>query len=167
MGAGKSKIGPVLASKFACPFHDLDKMIEQEAGKKISDIFQQEGEAHFRQLESQMIEQLALEEVKAVIALGGGALVLEINKSIAESSGMIVYLKSNPQAILERIKNSKKRPLLDIPRDEHFEDNLLKMIENLLGKRKEIYESAHLIFERDNYEYDRAAEMIYQKIIKL
>ena len=167
MGAGKSKIGPVLASKFACPFHDADKIIEQEAGKNINDIFQQKGEAHFRQLESQMIERLASGKVKSVIALGGGALISGKNRSLAENSGTVVYLKSSPQSILNRVKDSKKRPLLNIPRDQHFEQNLLKMIEEMLDKRKEIYESAHLIFERDDYEFDDAAEMIYQKIIKL
>ena len=68
---------------------------------------------------------------------------------------------------MERVKNSKKRPLLNIPRDENFEENLLKMITDLLVERKEIYESADLIFERDSFEYQDAAEHLYQEILKL
>ena len=167
MGAGKSKIGPVLAAKLACPFYDLDKIIEQESGRTISEIFQQDGESTFRKLESDIIERLASEKVKSVIALGGGALVSLKNRLIAESSGVVVYLRSSPSAILERVKDSKKRPLLDIPRDAHFEKNLFKMIKDLLGKRKEIYESADLIFDRDDFEYQDAADRLYQEIVKL
>jgi shikimate kinase len=166
MGAGKSKIGPVLAGRLACPFYDSDRMIEQQAGKKVSDIFQQDGEAEFRKWESRVIERLAAEKVKSVIALGGGALLSEKNRAQARQSGIIIYVKSSPHKILERVKDSKKRPLLNIPKDKNFEDNLLKMIKDLLTKRQEIYESADLIFERDDFEYQEAAEHLYQEIIK-
>jgi len=166
MGAGKSKIGPLLATKFACPFYDLDKIIEQEAGKRITEVFQDDGEEVFRGLESDILERLASGKVKSVIALGGGALVSDKNRSITEKSGIIIYLKSSPSAILGRVKDSQKRPLLSIPRDEHFEENLLKMIKSLLEKRKDIYESADLIFDRDDFEYEDAADRLYQEIIK-
>lgn len=164
MGAGKSKIGPVLAGKFACPFYDCDKLIELETGKKIGDIFNEQGEAYFRQLESRMLEKLAAQNEKSVIALGGGALVDDKNRMIAESKGTVIYIKSSPQSILERVKNSKKRPLLDIPRDETFEKNLLNKIIEMLDKRKAIYESADIVFERDGFEFDEAGEIIYQKL---
>lgn len=166
MGAGKSKIGPVLAVKFACPFYDTDKLIEIETGKKISEIFQDEGEEKFRQLESRLIKRLASQELKSVIALGGGALTISSNISIVRDSGIIIYLKSSPRAIFERVKNSKKRPLLNIPRDENFEKNLLNMITDMLEKRKNSYETADIIFDRDSYEYNKAADLIYQDIIK-
>ena len=134
MGAGKSKIGPCLAQRFACPFHDSDKIIEIQTGKKISEIFKEDGEQVFRDLESKVLESLAADDIKAVIALGGGALVSDRNKSLAEKNGIIVYVKSSPNAIMSRIKNSKKRPLLNIPQDEHFEANLFKMINILLKK---------------------------------
>ena len=167
MGAGKSKIGPLLAARFACSFYDSDKLIEQEAGKSINDIFSEDGEEIFRKLESMVIEKLSKEDVKSVIALGGGALVSDKNRAVAEKSGTIVYLKSDPRAILERIKHSEKRPLLNIARDENFEQNLLKMIIDLLARRKAIYEKADLIFDRDPYEYTDAAAQLYEELIIL
>lgn len=166
MGAGKSKIGPILAVKFACPFYDTDKLVEMETGKNISDIFRDEGEEQFRQLESRMIRQLAYQKTKSVIALGGGALTFNDNNSIARDSGIIVYVKSSPRAIFERVKNSKKRPLLNVARDENFDQNLIKMITDLLERRKKIYESADIIFNRDSYDYEQAADLIYRDILK-
>ena len=126
-----------------------------------------DGEDTFRHLESAILERLVSEKVKSVIALGGGALVSEKNRALAQNSGIVVYIKSHPEAIFKRVKDSKKRPLLNIPRDEHFEENLLKMINELLEKRKKIYETADLIFDRDRYEYQDAAEHLYQELIHL
>ena len=167
MGAGKSKIGPLLASKFSCPFYDSDTLIEQKAGKRVHSIFSEDGEEVFRKMESSVIERLARENVKSVIALGGGALISEKNRTMAAENGIIVYLKSDPRAILNRIKHSRKRPLLNIAQDENFEQNLLKMIQDLLAKRKAIYEKADLIFDRDPYEYTDAAVHLYQELANL
>lgn len=166
MGAGKSRIGPLLAELMNCPFYDTDKLIEKSVGKKIAKIFKDEGEAFFRKLESEKIIELAAKKDKAVISLGGGALTYPQNKTLAEKAGIVVYLNSSAEVIFNRVKHTKKRPLLNVPRDENFEENLLKRIKELLDARKEIYESAHIIVQRDNHEPSEIAETIRREILK-
>lgn len=165
MGAGKSKVCPFLADLLERSCYDLDKLIEQKVGKKVLEIFEQDGEAAFRKLESEAINELALNKTKAVISLGGGALTIPENKQIIEKSGLVIYLKSSPELIFERVKNSTKRPLLNIERDENFERNLLKKIKELLADRKEIYESADIIIERDHLLPKEVAKKIYKEIV--
>lgn len=164
MGAGKSRIGPILASLLECPFYDTDKLIEQRAGKKISQIFNDDGEQLFRKLESDMIREVSAKEEKAVVSLGGGALTIPSNKISVEKKGIIIYLKSAPQVILQRIKHSSKRPLLNVPKDADFEKNMLKRITEMLEERKEIYESADIIISRDEGEPDQIARLIFQEL---
>ncbi len=160
MGAGKSKIGPLVAERLNCPFFDTDKIIEQGAGKKIIDIFNEDGEAAFRKIEHSVLLQLIKTNSRSVIALGGGALVNPENKKLADKSGSIVYIKSSPQEIFKRVKHTSKRPLLRVERDENFEFNLVQKIEALLKERKSVYESAEIIIERDGFEPPQVAEMI-------
>ena len=164
MGAGKSRIGPLLAKELDCPFFDTDKIIEQHSNKKIHEIFEQEGEMVFRKREQAVLAQLAGQESKSVIAVGGGALVNQENKNIAEKSGVIVYIKSSPDAIFERVKHTSRRPLLNVDRDENFESNLKKRITELLASRKEIYEDADIIIDRDGLEADQVCQKILERL---
>ena len=77
MGAGKSRIGPLLGEILKCRFFDTDKLIEQQSGKKINKIFEEDGEEAFRKLENKMILELSEMTDRAVIALGGGALTVD------------------------------------------------------------------------------------------
>lgn len=164
MGAGKSKVGPLLADLLGCSWFDIDKLIEQKTGKKVSEIFELHGESVFRKMESDTIKEMVLNKTPCVISLGGGALTDPENKKIAEQQGIVVYLKSSPEIIFERVKNSTKRPLLNIERDENFEKNLLKRIKEMLDDRKEMYESAHLIINRDNLKPSQVADNIYKEL---
>jgi len=167
MGAGKSRIGPYLAKLFACSFYDTDKVIQKNVGKKVDEIFEDSGEEEFRRLESETIKLLSDKKEKSVIALGGGALINPQNKSLVESHGLVIYIKVLPQVIFERVKNSTKRPLLNIERDENFEQNLIKKINEMMEERKEVYESAHITVNRNNLGPEQVAEKIYEEINKL
>jgi shikimate kinase len=92
-GAGKSTVGKLLAEMRGSPFLDLDLEIERFAGKSIPAIFQSEGEAHFRRLESLCLQD-ALSLSEGVIALGGGALESERNLELLKENGALVYLQS-------------------------------------------------------------------------
>ena len=164
MGAGKSKIGPIAANRLNCTFYDSDEIIEEACGKKIFEIFNDEGEDVFRKREQAVIFQLIEKDIASVIALGGGALNNKQTKEKVEKSGIVVYLKSSPQAIFDRIKHTTKRPLLQIDRDENFETNLLTKISDLLNRRRAIYESAHIIIERDGLEPDQVVDVILEKL---
>jgi shikimate kinase len=167
MGAGKSKIGPRLAEKLKYPFFDTDKIIEQATAKKINDIFNDEGEAIFRKMEHAVFAQLIHANPHAVIALGGGAFINPDNKKLADKFGLTMYIKSSPQHIFERVKKSSKRPLLQVERDENFEANLLAKIDKLLNERREIYESAPIIIERDGFEPPEIVKMILKELSNL
>jgi len=167
MGAGKSKIGPLVAEKLSCSFFDTDTIIEKETGNKINDIFETHGEGVFRKMEHAVLYQLVSENEKAVIALGGGALINPDNKKLVTLNGITIYLKSSPKEIFKRVKDSSKRPLLNVERDNNFEKNLLNKIESLLEERKDIYESAQIIIERDGFEPAQVAEMILKELTSL
>ena len=165
MGAGKSKIGRQLARLMNCAFIDTDKIIESENRRTIKEIFSAQGESAFRLLEEGVVQRLRYFTGAAVISLGGGALMSEDNRRAVRLSGWVVYIESAPQAILQRVKHTQKRPLLNnLPDDTNTESALLQRIEELLAIRRPVYEQADLIFPRDNYEWPEAAQLIHQRI---
>lgn len=114
MGSGKSTVGRQLASDLGMQFVDLDAQIEKEAGKKISEIFAEKGEAHFRTLETEMAKKLA-DGTGYVISTGGGTAENEENIRALRQSGVVVYLRISPSIALFRLRNDKKRPMLQAP----------------------------------------------------
>ena len=104
-GSGKSTIGQKLADHLWQKFADTDQLIMKKAGKTIAEIFQQDGEARFRELESEVIKEVTqLQE--HVIALGGGAPLREENRRTIKDAGhRVIYLKCEPSELLKRIRN--------------------------------------------------------------
>ncbi len=165
MGAGKSKIGRELARLMHFPFIDTDKIIESESRRTIKEIFSQQGEAAFRQMEQKVVQRMMYFPRAAVISLGGGALMNEDSRRAVQASGWAVYIESAPQAILQRVKHTEKRPLLnDLPAGTDAEAALLQRIGELLTIRRPVYEQADIIFQRDAYEWQEAAENIYRQL---
>ena len=110
MGSGKSSIGFLVAKKLQLNFIDIDNEIEKKLGKKITDIFEENGEDFFRKIE----EKITLKKLKlksSVISLGGGAFTnRNIRKEVLKNH-LSFRLNWNNKILLDRIKNSKKRPL--------------------------------------------------------
>jgi len=149
MGAGKSRIGRELSLQIDRPFYDSDKWIEEREGKSVKEIFDQLGELYFRQKEKEAIRQLSAIETPAVIALGGGAILDKENRILLNKSGTIIYIKSSPESIFERVRHNTKRPLLKIDGDENFEQSLLERIRQLLDERDALYKQADIVIDRD------------------
>jgi shikimate kinase len=109
MGAGKSTVGRRLAKKLGWKFIDLDAEIERREGRAIAEIFRENGEAYFRN-----IERLCLKDVsssrKSVIALGGGAYMDAENRDVAEKTGLTVWLKVSFSKLVHRVKIDGTRP---------------------------------------------------------
>jgi shikimate kinase len=109
MGAGKSTVGQRLAKKLGWKFIDLDAEIERREGRPIAEIFRENGEAYFRN-----IERLCLKDVsssrKSVIALGGGAYMDAENRDVAEKTGLTVWLKVSFSKLVHRVKIDGTRP---------------------------------------------------------
>lgn len=110
MGCGKSVVGVLVAQRAGAPFHDLDFVIENEAGMSIAEIFATRGEAAFRAIESRLLPEVL--QPGAVVALGGGAPIDESNwRRIVERS-TTVFLDCGFDSIWDRIKGTANRPLL-------------------------------------------------------
>lgn len=144
MGTGKSITGKLLAYRMGYSFVDTDSEIEKIYKKKIKDMFAQEGEAVFRQRETQVIKQLA-EKSHQVISTGGGVAVKAEDMQALRDNGIVVSLTAMPHTILKRTDNGK-RPLLA----KQSREDRLKAIVELLGKRAEYYKKADLIIHTDD-----------------
>ena len=154
MGVGKSTIGKNLAKKLKYKFIDIDKLIEMYEGTSISLIFKNKSEQYFRKIESE-ITLSELKKEKSVISLGGGAFLnTKIRREVLKNH-ISFYLNCSSQIILERIRNSKKRPL-----GNRFTDNELV---DLMKKRSNIYSKALYEIKCDNL----TKKQIVNKILKL
>lgn len=110
MGCGKTTVGKVLAEKLGRTFMDTDTLIEERAGIRISEIFDREGEAHFRDLEHQACVLLS-EQDNLVISTGGGALTYERNARALKKNGAVIFLDVPFDIIVKRIGGDAGRPL--------------------------------------------------------
>lgn len=110
-GSGKSTVGPLLARALGLPWVDTDSEIARGAGKSIPEIFQQEGEDGFREKEAAILTQVATGPA-SVISCGGGAVLREANRKTMASTGLRIYLQSDPATLARRLHSSQDRPLL-------------------------------------------------------
>ena len=111
-GVGKSAVGAELARRLGVAFADTDDLIVQQTGRSVEEIFAQQGEAAFRQLEADMIAE-ALAGFDGVLALGGGAVTTEsVRQELAASGAPVVQLSAGQDELLSRLAGSASRPLL-------------------------------------------------------
>jgi len=133
MGTGKTTLGRLLAERIGYKFIDTDAQIEKQVGQTISELFRTEGEAAFRKLESELVEQLAQKE-GLVIATGGGLVLNPKNVAVLSKTGQIICLTAGSEEILARVsKQQDVRPLLQ------EKDPQAKIIE-LLQQRDSVYQ---------------------------
>ncbi len=159
-GSGKSTIGRIVARNLKLPFVDLDRVIETNAGMSIPQIMAQEGETAFRDLESAALREITLTPTpspsgrgESIIALGGGALLRDENRQIAENAGKIVLLSAELKTLLERLKkDSERRPLLA--------GDLKLKLSALLQNRREHYDSFMLKLAVDDQTADQIAHRV-------
>ena len=143
MGSGKSTAGKKLASLMGWTFVDLDKNIEEFAGKSIPEIFEQDGESSFRQIEAKILR--SLDSLKhTVISTGGGTPCYDDNMEYMLGTGLTLYLKLTPGQLKSRLSKSKgERPLIkDLGSGE-----LLSFIEKKLFDREKWYDRSDIIIE--------------------
>jgi shikimate kinase len=158
MGAGKTAVGKVLAEKLGKEFVELDALIERKAGKTIPEIFQQDGEVAFRELEIAVTKEVS-EKKNAVIACGGGVVLNQINIDRLREEFSIVYLTASPEVILNRTSSDRnERPLLNVT-------NRASEIRRLLRFRKPFYErAADITIDTSKLDVDSVAEQIIAKL---
>ncbi len=157
MGCGKTTVGIRLSYHMRRAFLDTDRLIEKKQGKEISEIFAKEGENSFRDMETQMLQELVETEHGKIISTGGGLPVRAENRKLLKKLGSVVYLKLKPETVYERLKEDTKRPLLQC------EDPLQK-IRTLMAKREAAYaEAADVVIQVDNKEFETIIKEIEEK----
>ena len=158
MGTGKTAVGKVLAEKLGRSFVELDLLIEQKVGKSIPDIFQQDGETVFRELEIEVTKEV-VKDKNLVIACGGGIVLNKINIDRLRQQFRVVYLTASPGVILKRVANEEgQRPLLEV-------DNPTLVIREMLSFRKPFYKgAADIKIDTSKLDIDSVAEQIIEKL---
>jgi shikimate kinase len=111
-GSGKSTVGRQLGRRLGLPFFDSDHLIEQRLGCSIRSLFEREGEDAFRDIEETVIAELCQEH--GVLATGGGSVLRPANRQRLREAGPVVYLRATPEELFRRIRQDKRRPLLQV-----------------------------------------------------
>lgn len=160
MASGKSTIGPILANTLGWNFADIDRMIEARCGKKISKIFEDEGEKFFREQERKVLKEI-VNYNEYIIALGGGTIVNQSNLDLIKSNGLVVYLESSPEEAYKRLKFKRDRPILKFDNDEEpTKAKYLKRINEILESRKKFYDQADIKINTDNIRVGKAVDQL-------
>ena len=135
MGSGKSSIGSRLSEIKEMNFLDTDVWIEEKEGRTISQIFEENGETYFRDLETKCLQILLKDTTNTVISVGGGLPVKEENRKLLQQLGTVIYLKAKADTIYARLKGDTTRPLLQT-------DNPMQKIKDMMADREEKYQAA-------------------------
>ncbi len=132
MGTGKTVTGRVLAEQTGLELVDMDSIIEERAGRAISEIFATDGEATFRAMERELVQELAQRD-GLIISTGGGIVLNPKNIADFEKTGLVVCLKASPETVFQRVEKDATRPLL--AGDKKVQ------IQALLETRKPLYDA--------------------------
>lgn len=161
MGAGKTTVGAALAKRTGRSLYDTDAVIVEKYGR-ISDIFSQHGEEHFRNLETQTVCALSNKD-EVILSVGGGLVLHSKNVEMLKEKGKIFYLRASMESLAKRLYADKDRPLLQTG-GESLEERLSRLLET----RAPVYESvADFVVETDGKTPESIAEEIEQFIEKI
>lgn len=150
MGVGKSTLGPLLASALNYRFCDTDSLIERIAAKPIAEIFASDGEAAFRDLESQVLAEVA-SYTHMVVATGGGVVLRSANWGYLRH-GLVVWLAAEPEQLVQRLHQDQTRPLL-------AQGDRLATLQRLDQERRSLYAQADVCIAIANHSPQRLLEL--------
>ena len=154
MGVGKSTVGKKLAKKMKLKFVDIDQIIELKEKATIGEIFKNRGENYFRKVEKK-ITLGELKKINLVIALGGGAFINETIRKEVKDKSVSFWIDLNVKSLLPRLKNLKKRPLLN-------QNNLEKKMNKIYSERKKIYNKSNFKIKCDSMKIDEIVNKVIQ-----
>lgn len=139
MGCGKSTVGRELHQRLGYRLMDIDHIIEETIGKKITEIFREMGEQAFREFETIQLAEISKRTgVRHIISTGGGIVIRPENRTLLRKLGYVVWLRAPEDVIFERTSRNRDRPLLNSP-------DAREKISSLLAEREPWYrETAHL-----------------------
>ena len=160
MGSGKTTVGKKLSKKMAIPFVDTDEMIVEREGKSIPEIFEQDGEAYFRNCEKEILQTIINTPGKQIISCGGGMAINDVNRSLLKEHCLVLWLYATPEATVKRI-NLESRPLLNV-------ENPLEKAIKLFDERKPFYAKASdVIFNTEKFDAESISDKIIDEINRI
>lgn len=161
MGAGKTSLGKAVSKILHVPFLDTDKMIVDEEGMSINEIFRLRGEEYFRSLESETLRKLGDRQEQFVLSVGGGTPLREENRPLLKKAGCVVYLKAGVDTLEMRLRDDTHRPLL-----HQGEGTLREKISRILEVRDPLYlEAADVVICNDDQPFFEKAHDIANFVI--
>ena len=156
MGAGKTKLGRIIASSFGLPFVDADKEIELAAGCSIQEIFDRFGEEYFRDGERRVIQRI-LSEAPAVLSTGGGAFMNEETQAEISKHGVAVWLRADLDLLVRRTERRSGRPLLN-------KSNGREILAGLIDERYPVYAKADFAVDVSDEPAPETAKRIMREL---
>lgn len=156
-GSGKTTVGRQLARRLQVPFVDSDHAVEQRVGCSVRAFFEREGEATFRDVEEDVIDELT-QQSSQVLSTGGGAVLRSNNRQHLRERSKVIYLKSSADELYRRLKNDTNRPLLQVP-------DPLGRLRELFVQRDPLYkETAHFVLETGRPSVSTLVNMIVMQL---
>jgi shikimate kinase len=144
MGCGKSTLAPPLAAALGYAVVDLDAEVEGREGMTITEIFSRHGEAYFRRAERDLLGRISGRE-RIVAALGGGTVANRDNLALVKSTGIMIWLRTDPEVLQGRLRGKTDRPMLGVAAEDAATDAMMA----LLLERTPWYEEADLVVDTD------------------
>lgn len=158
MGSGKTHWGRLLSEKLGIRFFDLDEQVAEQAGKSIPEIFEQEGEEQFRQMEKEVLHIISESHDSFVMACGGGSPCYFNNIEYMNQSGTTVWINTPLETLFERlVKEKEKRPLIR----DLSDDQLKGFIGKKFADRRIYYEQARLKVDEQPVRLEQLIEKIF------
>jgi shikimate kinase len=135
-GSGKSTVGPELAARLGVPFVELDAEVQRAAGRTVAEIFREDGEARFRELEAAALSEAATRD-PSVVSCGGGVVLEPANRITLRATGEVVFLSVPVEVLASRVRPAAERPLIRAAGD----------LERLFAEREPLYRefAAHVV----------------------
>lgn len=157
MGCGKSTIAKALQEKLGMEIMEMDAEIVRRQKMTIAEIFEKHGEKYFRDVESELLQELKSEDHK-IVSCGGGVVIRSENSDYMRKSGRVVLLTATPETVYERVKDSKDRPILN-------QNMSVSHIAQLMEQRREMYQrAAEITIQTDGKSAEEIADEILEKI---
>ncbi len=161
-GSGKTTIAPLLAERLDCPWLDVDEIIQQTTGQSIVEIFEEAGEAGFRQVESEVIQRVIQDhpaDARLVLSLGGGAIMHPQTREAVAEHGPCIWLRAPVHVLWERIEDDRD----NVPRPALTDLDPLEEIHRLLAVREPVYaDCADYDIDTSQFNAQQVADQIVQ-----
>ena len=141
MGSGKTETAKGLAEILGMKAIDMDELVVREEGCSINQIFEEKGEAYFRDVESRVLRQISIKK-NLVVATGGGTVIREENRKVLSQTGKVFYLRSSMDILWDRVKEMKDRPLLRVSEPK-------VVLERIYEERRPYYEAFEYQIDTD------------------